>query len=108
MLRNAAQYRPEVLEIAAREAARRGLSLEPLPPEPAPEQPKGHVYYAAGRLVTCPHCSGRRYLQRRVALNAHPVMFEADWLTPEAFALLCLGCHRLEWFSHVESRLEEE
>ena len=116
LLRDAAQYRPEVLEIAAEEAAGRGLSLEPLPEsepaEDAPadvgEQPKGFVYYAAGRIVICPHCGGKRFFQRRALLNTRALtFFHLDWLNQAAFALTCLSCYRIEWFARVESRFEE-
>ena len=117
LLRDAAQYRPEAVEMATREAARRGLSLDPLPesataeqeqtapPDPA-EQPTGFTYYAAGRMVICPHCSGNRFFQSRILLNTRLLtLVQLDWLNKAAFALTCLTCYRIEWFAHVESRL---
>jgi hypothetical protein len=120
LLRDAAQYRPEVVEIAAREARFRGLSLEltaqeagapaaddVVQPEPV-APPPGYVYYAAGRLVTCPHCSGKRFFQRRALLNTRAATFlDLDWLNADAFALTCVSCSRIEWFARIESRAEE-
>jgi hypothetical protein len=58
--------------------------------------------------VICPHCSGKRFFQRRPLLNTRALTFlEFDWLNTAAFALTCLSCYRIEWFAQVESRREE-
>lgn len=109
--RDAAQYRPDVLEIANREATRRGLSLDDVvdaePADDAKPSPTNLVYYAAGRPIACAHCSGTRFQERRALLNSRALTFlDLDFLDNTAVVLTCTTCQRMEWFAAVESRPE--
>jgi hypothetical protein len=100
---HAADYRAEVLTLARVEARRRGLSLEPVIPEPAPPPPqpqRGDMYAAGGRWIVCGHCGSNRFDARSVVLsNRGAALVDMEWTSPGATALVCTVCTRIEWFT---------
>ncbi|MCF7686943.1 MAG: DNA-binding protein [Cephaloticoccus sp.] len=56
-------------------------------------------YVVAGKPVTCPHCGGVRFHDRKTLMNTRgATFFNLDWLNRAAFTLTCSTCSRIEWF----------
>jgi uncharacterized protein len=63
------------------------------------ESPTGERYTVAGRVVTCPHCSGDRFVEGRAQMNTAGMTFlNLDWANKSAATLACTSCGRIEWF----------
>ena len=119
------QYRDEAIEIARAEAAKRHLVLSPA--SPAPDH--GHAtlgvalrafgkgvasqfvpgrFFAAEKLVVCPHCQGESFEEHAALVNTRGLtFFHLDWLDKGATVLACNRCGLVQWFRVRPERVPE-
>jgi len=62
------------------------------------EASSGDPYEAGGLPVICPHCRGRRFRSREVALDTRGG-FISGWLDQFTLALFCEKCGHVQIFS---------
>ena len=63
------------------------------------QAPAGERYTVGGKVVSCAHCSGDRFVEGRAQLNTAGMTFmNLDWANRSAATLACTSCGRIEWF----------
>lgn len=68
--------------------------------EAARTMPRCGAFVAAGREVRCLHCGGRSFTVRGVSIHSNAAAAaHMEWFGPEANALTCEACSRMEFFS---------
>ena len=61
----------------------------------------------AGRVVTCPHCGGTKFLPSHALVNTRvATLFSLDWTDSSATVLICAECGRIEWFLKEPTEIE--
>lgn len=120
---DADQYRPEALELGGAEARRRELEIE-APAEDATASSVASAlgafadgvasefraggFIAAGRRITCTHCSGESFKLRPAVVNTRGLtFFGLDWLDRGATVLVCEACGLLMWFRVAPERAHD-
>ena len=69
---------------------------------------RGH-FSAAGKPVSCLHCSGTEFDEGKVLLNTTVLtLLDLDWADRKATILSCRACGRIEWFSRSPERLQQD
>ena len=120
---HAEEYRPEALEQARAEAARRNLEVKaPRMPEDRTAKGVGSAlrsfadgvaselgsgrYTAAGRPVSCAQCGADEFVARPAVVNTRGLtFFGLDWLDRGAVVLVCERCGLLTWFQRAPDRV---
>ncbi|MHB0972598.1 MAG: hypothetical protein ACYC9N_22910 [Thermoanaerobaculia bacterium] len=121
LTRDAADYRPEALELARSEAARRKLEIAPpAAPNSSPTitqavrafadgvaaEFRSGSFAAAGKPIICSHCGGEIFELRSAVVNTRFLtFFSLDWLNRGAAVLVCDACGLLTWFSNAPDRI---